>query len=61
MRRKRDADAMTASVDEAAVKLNVDRKTVYEGIRRGQIPHIRCGRRVLVPQAFLNRVLEQGM
>ena len=38
---------------ELAGLLGVDRKTVYEGAARGQIPSLRIGRRVLFPRAAI--------
>lgn len=38
---------VTITADELAVVLGVDRKTVYEGAARGEIPSVRLGRRVL--------------
>jgi excisionase family DNA binding protein len=29
----------------------------YEGIKRGEIPHIRIGRRILIPRAALDAML----
>ena len=38
---------------ELASLLGLDRKTVYEGAARGQIPSLRVGRRVLFPRAAI--------
>jgi excisionase family DNA binding protein len=35
------------TADEVAGLLGLDRKTVYDAARRGQIPHRRVGRRLL--------------
>lgn len=37
---------LTLSVDEAAKVLGFSRNGVYEGVRRGQIPSLRLGRRI---------------
>ena len=47
----------TFSVSEAAEKLGVSRNLAYEAIKAGQIPHVRIGRRILVPEAALERML----
>ena len=47
----------TLSVDAAAKLLGVARGTAYEAIRRGEIPAIRLGKRLLVPVAALERML----
>ena len=45
------------TVEEAAQYLGVSRPTAYEAIHTGEIPHIRIGRRILVPKAALERKL----
>jgi excisionase family DNA binding protein len=47
-------------VDEVAEKLGVNIKSTYEAIHRGEIPSIRVGRRILVPRAAFDRLLEAG-
>jgi excisionase family DNA binding protein len=48
---------LTLTVEEAAAILGISRAFAYEAVRRGDIPSIRIGRRVLVPQAALARML----
>jgi len=43
------ATRATITVPEAGEVLGIERKTVYEAIRRGQIPALHLGRRVLIP------------
>ena len=43
----------TISARDLAALLGLDRKTVYEGARRGEIPSIRVGRRILFPRAAI--------
>lgn len=47
----------TLSVEEAARILGLGRASGYEAVRRGDIPSIRIGRRLLVPTAALRRLL----
>lgn len=47
----------TVSVDVAAKATGVNRKTYYEGIKRGELPGIVLGRRVVVPTARLRVLL----
>ncbi len=47
----------TATVDETATELGLCRESVYEAIRRGEIPAIRIGKRLLIPRDALNRML----
>ena len=51
------AERLTLTVDEAAETLGISRAFAYEAVRRGEIPSIRIGRRVLVPKAALRRML----
>jgi excisionase family DNA binding protein len=52
-----DLQPQTISVDEAAAVLGVERHTAYNGVKRGDIPSIRVGRRIRVPVAALSRML----
>jgi excisionase family DNA binding protein len=50
----------TYSVDEVAQLLGVNRLTVYQAIQRQETPFpiVRIGRRIVIPRAAFNRVLE---
>ncbi len=48
----------TFTVEEAAVQLGIGRNSAYEAARRGDIPTIKIGKRILVPRAALERFLE---
>jgi excisionase family DNA binding protein len=50
-------DRLTLTVEEAAATLGISRASAYEAVRRGEIPSIRIGRRVLVPRVRLDRLL----
>ena len=45
------------TVDEAAILLGISRPSAYNGIERGEIPHIRIGKRILVPRVALEKLL----
>lgn len=45
------------TVDEAAKILGISRPTAFQGVERGEIPHIRVGRRILIPKAALDKLL----
>ena len=47
----------TLTVSETAVRLGLGRNATYEAIRRGEVPSIRVGRRILVPRDALERWL----
>ena len=48
------------SVEEAGRVLGLGRAAAYEAARRGQIPTLRIGKRVLVPIRALERLLENA-
>ena len=48
---------LTYTVEEAAQLLGVSRGVGYEAARRGELPTIRLGRRLLVPKVGLERLL----
>jgi excisionase family DNA binding protein len=50
-------ERLTLTVEEAAAALGISRAFAYEAVRRGEIPSIKIGRRVLVPRAALTRML----
>jgi excisionase family DNA binding protein len=49
----------TLSVDQVSIILGISRNATYQGIREGEIPSIKVGRRILVPQVALLRMLGQ--
>lgn len=51
-------ERLTLTVEEAAELLGVGRTSAYEGVRSGEIPAIRVGRRWLVPRAAFMKFLE---
>jgi len=42
-------ERLTYSVEEVAEVLGISRAFVYECVNRGEIPHLRIGRRILIP------------
>jgi excisionase family DNA binding protein len=44
---------LVLTVEEAAALLGISRGLAYEGCRRGDLPSIRIGRRILVPRGQL--------
>ena len=50
-------DRATLTIEEAAAVLGLGRSAAYEAARRGELPIIRIGRRLLVPRIALNRML----
>jgi excisionase family DNA binding protein len=52
------AARLTMTVDEVAKRLGISRPSAYEGVRVGQIPSVRIGRRLLIPVAALERMFD---
>ena len=50
----------TYSVPEAAKRLGVGRGTAYEAVRKGEIPSIKVGGRILVPREALEKMLKSA-
>jgi excisionase family DNA binding protein len=50
----------TCSVAEAAKILGISRNTAYDAVKSGQVPIVKIGRRLLVPRAALERMLENA-
>jgi excisionase family DNA binding protein len=48
----------TYTVDEAAKKLGIGRNHAYEACHSGDLPSIRIGKRLLIPAAALDRLLD---
>lgn len=47
----------TLSVEETAQIMHLSRVSAYNGVKSGEIPSIRVGRRILVPTAALLEML----
>lgn len=65
MRTKEQASAQasraTLTVDEAAEFLGVSRATAWRRVWDGGLPSIRIGRRVLIPRARLEALLDEDV
>jgi excisionase family DNA binding protein len=48
------------TVMEAAAELGISKGSAYEAARTGKIPTIRIGRRLIVPRAAFERMLDQA-
>ena len=49
------------SVPEAAAMLGVSRNFAYELVKRGELPVIKLGKRLLIPRTALEKMVERGM
>ena len=56
----RQSTTETVRVREAAKILGVSAGTAYESIRRGELPTIRLGKRLVVPSVALERMLAEA-
>jgi excisionase family DNA binding protein len=58
------SNRITLTVEEAGALLGISRTLAYELVRRGEIPSLRLGRRVVVPvralEAMLDRVVAEA-
>jgi excisionase family DNA binding protein len=54
------AQRLTWTVEEAATLLGISRATAYEAAKTGALPHIKIGRRILVPVAAVERMLAEA-
>jgi excisionase family DNA binding protein len=48
------------TVEEAAHELDICRNAAYQAVREGQIPSIRIGKRIIIPRAAFERMLDQA-
>ena len=53
-----NSDAKVMTVEEAGRWLSLGRSSAYQAVKRGDIPSIRIGRRLVVPRVALERLLE---
>ncbi len=50
-------DRTVLTIEEVASLLRIGRTGAYEAARRGELPIVRLGRRMLVPRAALDKLL----
>ena len=50
-------EPLVLTVDEAAVLLRVSRGLAFAAVRTGTIPHLRIGRRILIPRSALYELI----
>lgn len=51
-------ERLTLTVEEAAALLGVSRALAYDMVKVGKIPAIRFGKRLVIPRAALERLLQ---
>jgi len=55
-----NSEDLVINVAEACKLLKLSRGAVYSGIKCGQIPAIRIGRRIIIPRSALSKMLEEA-
>jgi excisionase family DNA binding protein len=52
---------LTVDIPEAADALGLSKNATYDAVKRGQIPAIRIGRRIVVARATLEKIVSGEM
>ena len=52
-------EGLVLTVRETAARLRISRTLTYEGIKSGEIPSVKVGRRILIPRLALEHLLGQ--
>lgn len=55
-----DSERLCYSVSETASLLGLSKNSVLKGVMMGQIPHLRVGKRILIPRRSLHAWLESA-
>jgi excisionase family DNA binding protein len=55
----RQVRRLTLTVGEASQVLGVSRSSAYELVRRGELPSMRLGRRIVIPVRALDALLDR--
>lgn len=53
-------EPLTYTVTQAAELVGVSRWAYYEGVKRGELPALKIGRRIVVPKVQLDQWLNNG-
>jgi|TARA_Y100000310_G_scaffold331767_1_gene405954 excisionase family DNA binding protein len=55
-----NSEKLTLTVKETAQLLGLSRNSAYQGVLTGEIPHIKVGKRILIPRLALERILAEA-
>ena len=55
-----ETESAVLSVNECAKMLSLSRGSAYQGCLTGEIPHIKVGRRILIPRVAIQKLLESA-
>ena len=53
-------ERLTYNVSEAAKLLGLSKNSAYQACLKGEIPHLKIGKRILIPRAQLDRMLNEA-
>lgn len=59
-RRRQKQETETYTIPEAGKRLRIGRNQAYAAAKRGEIPTIKIGRRLVVPKSAFERFLESA-
>ena len=55
---QQDTQRITMTVEECAKALGISRNSAYNLVAEGRLPHLRLGRRLVIPRVALDRLLK---
>jgi excisionase family DNA binding protein len=55
-----ETEPAVLSVNECAKMLQISRGSAYQAIATGEIPHLKIGRRILIPRVAIQKLLESA-
>ena len=55
-----NSERLTLTVNETAQLLGLSRNSAYQGVLTGEIPHLKVGKRILIPRAALLKLLAEA-
>ena len=61
IKRNEPAATQYVSVDDFRKRHDLGRTPAYEALRRGDIPHVRIGRKILIPEDALDIMLRLSL
>ncbi len=50
-------ESAVVSVKDASTLFDCSLGTIYDAIHRGEIPHVRIGRKIVIPRSVIDRML----
>ena len=53
-----DSQSPVLTVEEARLLLRLSRNSMYAAISRQEVPHLKIGRRILIPRKALERLVD---